>query len=789
LAPRTGHFKKTVRFVSAPCSSGKTRAACVKIAEHRYLTNHLYVAPSLALVDQTRQQLEVFGVTADVITGGTYKRNVKAEIIRYLKKPPEVGAVLLITWQAYVDLAFFPRREAWTIVIDEVPSVDSFYRPMLPRNAQRLSDHLKLLPLQIPDVALVEAHDASDLKQLLDEPRDEMIDVLRQLFVDVLSGNKHVYVDVPSWTRLVVNGEVSKVHEKNRVYFLSMLRPEPLLGATLLGANVEDTLLYHWFRSKKVRFEREEGITNRLRSLSATLGERAHISYFLPGRPFSKYLSVLPAGTGRTLIDEMDALAVKEFGAEPFVFFSNVHRHSAIDGLPNAKKVSIACQGLNSLQGYHKLYFSAAINREPKHFAMLNGLGLNPDLAHRATAHEAIYQAVMRTSLRKPNSTEQVHVIVPDEASARRLGALLDCSNIDQLGNLLPQPKTPLSQTEKSRRYQLARVKKSIFFPQDIPDSPINENGMDPGKIEPPFNPSCSVTFHKSLYDKSADDFRVKHYEIHDFIGLLRGFANNPVLKKDELFLWNPAVFDPAKGDGYRTQANFDQSFFLVLDFDGGTLSPEAFEDIFWHEAERGFRHSFIICNSFSHSPDTPNKYRVVFFYRQPARSIEEHKAAYAYIVRRLEEAGHTEASSKLDSAACKSGVQSFWMPSTNREYPESAFFRTRGAKTVKLERYALDPRKCPCVREYEEPEVKAGKVPGAVLGNLQAEIETAEVQLRSMASGRNELFFYYGLLLARAGYDRSQIETKLREIAGSEAKMRKKIPGVLRSLANYGWF
>jgi hypothetical protein len=35
----------------------------------------------------------------------------------------------------------------------------------------------------------------------------------------------------------------------------------------------------------------------------------------------------------------------------------------------------------------------------------------------------------------------------------------------------------------------------------------------------------------------------------------------------------------------------------------------------------------------------------------------------------------------------------------------------------------------------------------------------------------------------------RNPDETKLREIAGPETKMRKKIPGILKSLAKYGWF
>jgi hypothetical protein len=40
--------------------------------------------------------------------------------------------------------------------------------------------------------------------------------------------------------------------------------------------------------------------------------------------------------------------------------------------------------------------------------------------------------------------------------------------------------------------------------------------------------------------------------------------------------------------------------------------------------------------------------------------------------------------------------------------------------------------------------------------------------------------------LLAYSGLDRYDIQTKLEEIAGLEQKMRKKIPGVLKSLEIY---
>jgi hypothetical protein len=169
------------------------------------------------------------------------------------------------------------------------------------------------------------------------------------------------------------------------------------------------------------------------------------------------------------------------------------------------------------------------------------------------------------------------------------------------------------------------------------------------------------------------------------------------------------------------------------------------------------------------------------------ARSIEEHQAVYKYVLRRLEECGHTEKSSELDPA-CKSGVQSFWIPCTNRAHPKSAFFRTYGTRTRDLERCAIDPRMC--LGEREAKQVNSREIPqGTIRRDLLPEIERAETELRGMTCGRHRPYFDYGVLLAKAGLGRDEIELKLKEIAGPEAKMRKKIPGILKSLSKYGWF
>lgn len=94
------------------------------------------------------------------------------------------------------------------------------------------------------------------------------------------------------------------------------------------------------------------------------------------------------------------------------------------------------------------------------------------------------------------------------------------------------------------------------------------------------------------------------------------------------------------------------------------------------------------------------------------------------------------------------------------------------------------------CLREPKVLEPKRGEIwDGTIQTDLLGEIESAETKLRWMKEGRHRPFFDYAILLARARLGRDEIELKLEEIAGLEAKMRKKIPGIMRSLYNYGWF
>ena len=75
---------------------------------------------------------------------------------------------------------------------------------------------------------------------------------------------------------------------------------------------------------------------------------------------------------------------------------------------------------------------------------------------------------------------------------------------------------------------------------------------------------------------------------------------------------------------------------------------------LFGTKARTYERHSFLICNTFSRSADMPNKFRVIMFFKRPARSVGAYRACFDYVENRLEAAGFPPNLSGLDSNSRK---------------------------------------------------------------------------------------------------------------------------------------
>ena len=217
------------------------------------------------------------------------------------------------------------------------------------------------------------------------------------------------------------------------------------------------------------------------------------------------------------------------------------------------------------------------------------------------------------------------------------------------------------------------------------------------------------------------------------------------------------------------------------MDFDDGDLTPEQFIDIFWKKAGAAQKRSFLICNSYSRSAEKPNRFRVILLYRRPATALEQHQAVYDAIVSRLAEAGYSEEAAGLDRT-CRSGVQSFYMPGTNRHHQDWAFFKTFGTKTEELARYAIDP-----TMYWKTTNGKDRRMNGHSAVNCNtmttAAIEELKSAIKGKTEGRHKLVWQYATQLAWRFRDESEVAHHLAEMAGSDKALQKKARDAIASL------
>ena len=128
-------------------------------------------------------------------------------------------------------------------------------------------------------------------------------------------------------------------------------------------------------------------------------------------------------------------------------------------------------------------------------------LGFDPAYVHEATTHEVIYQAVMRTSLRRPDVADAVTIIVPDSHAANRLQALLGGAKVTKIGSI-DKPR-PLSGTERNQRSKVTKLTQSLFAAKPLRTPLIEEEERhhNAAEIQIPSNPpTCFVTFYENRY-------------------------------------------------------------------------------------------------------------------------------------------------------------------------------------------------------------------------------------------------------------------------------------------------
>lgn len=762
----------TIRYVSALCGSGKTYRIAEYVASRSRSEAILYVAPTRRLLSQFQTELKRLGAAIKIIDSD-HTSNTTTDVVSTLGDstgPPIVG----ITSKTFCNLPFFPKEPAWSIVIDEIPQVDQFYPLMVPRSHTIFSQYLEVHQTQFRGVGRVRAADWRKLKNLTEGPKDSLQKDAELIFRDVLYDRKIVYTDMASWNKMAISADVSKGDKENRIFFLSMLNPMIFDNAIIVGANFQDSMLHRWLNINGGIMDELGEVVSKLRE-PPDLSKRVEIHYLLEQR-YSKYIGNKRI-EGVKISDLMDDAAAQFFGDSEFLYVTNRdHTPHRLADLTGMKQISPVSHGLNSYSNYHNIYFSAALNREPMHLSMLEALGFKPEQVRKATVDEGIYQCGMRTSLRNPDATEIVKIIVPDKASAEELARKLGCTTVHRLGEIDNTRKTPLDNSQKKARSKANKVMNEIMASDRAPIPSYNEKGARFDRNTGQISHRLVLTIHEHLDAYLPTDFLTREFELRKLVSCLRTLARGLVETKEERSLMIFARFNPREGKGYRRQEHFVQSGAMVLDFDGGSLSPERFVEIF--HGNDGPRLSFIVTNTFNRTADAPNRFRSIVFYREPAKSIAEHQAVFDYLETRLRQAGYDRDSSKLDKA-CLSGVQPFYLPCTNRSHPEMAFFDEFGTTEAEVRKYGISPAECleALPRQVVEPTRSKALTPSS------SSIAEMEDQLRAMTEDRRPLFYRIARVLAKSG---ANVEEELKRIAGSDKILQQQIRGHLYSIKHY---
>ena len=218
----------------------------------------------------------------------------------------------------------------------------------------------------------------------------------------------------------------------------SILKPQVLIdfaSVTMTSANFCDGLIYKLWGKMGVKFVEDVSLTKDLRFQDHCNGPSTTIKY-LTDLPWSQRLMArkndFDEEDGPTVESAFIEAVKTEFGEQRFLW--QVNKSVTTDPFGgNAKRLPNVPHGLNDYSEFDRICFLSALNPKTDHFKFLESRGLSSNDVRQAVYCSAVYQSVMRSSIRDPNNMNPKTVIVPDVHAAKYLRKLFPGSRIEKL--------------------------------------------------------------------------------------------------------------------------------------------------------------------------------------------------------------------------------------------------------------------------------------------------------------------------------------------------------------------
>lgn len=585
----------TIQYFDALAGAGKTRALVSYAKQLAHVGEHvLFVQPSKLLIDNTiANEIGDIQSTYDVkaIHSGTTPEVVKS-IVQFTREDAgSRGRILFITHEAFMQLPYIENKRKWRLFFDEAPAVDLFEAINVPETHRIITDWIEL---QAHDAAYgrLIARDSSQLTKLAKNRRSD--DVWR-LFSDLANR-----IISPHWEVYALNSNFHSLLRDDgsckQLVTFSLLRPSIFQGfkqTIIASALFKSSVLYQLWTAQGVRLKPvDNAMTSSLRYQTHQNGSHITIHYVTEA-DWSKTLRDKRGQGDRprtdSLRDRLPALISSAMNDRAFAWMGNkdinddYFRSAAAIRLPNSP------HGLNSFQHLHNVVVLSALNPPPAHFHFMETRGVDAEALRTAHYRSAVYQAVMRISVRNPANIEPKTIVVMDQSTAFWLAELFEGSKVQPLNGMAIQiepgkrgrPRKHASGLDRDRAY---RKRKRELKASAIIHAGVNDFG----------------TAYASIYDRDP----LLHLDVADdetFIALLRDLHRRKLPSKDANFLFSPAHFDP-ECPGVETKRGLENVRHvrgIWLDNDGGDLTHKEFARLF-----PTLR--IVAWNTYSSTKDTP---------------------------------------------------------------------------------------------------------------------------------------------------------------------------------------
>jgi hypothetical protein len=645
-----------IYYLDALSGAGKTYAE-IRYAHRQALLGRkvLIVQPTKNLISKTVAN-ELQGLFPDdrwrAIHGDTDPGRVAKEIVRHFEETAPGGEIVFITHSAFLRLPYLHRRQSWIVICDEIPDVDVYAEFNLPQNHALLTPHLRLERFDNQYGIAFAKDDASAalLRRIAQNADGD--DVWRQF-----EGFAH-RVTSDHWTVHVLDYQFRNLidgqGDQRKLITYSLLRPtifDGFVKVIVAGACFKESLLYRMWLAQGLRFS---PFNAKLRYDRHQNGHLVTIGY-VAEQDWSKDLRDKRLD-GVRLFDKIVEEVEMEFGDQPFTWMANKDERDDVFDKSIATRLPNTPHGLNEYQHIDNCVVLSALNPPPAHFSFMAARGVCGDELRTAHYRQAAYQAVMRGSIRDPQSTAPKTVIVMDRSTAVWLADLFPGAKVAHLdgGFVIPPKKVggrprvhadSAARTARYRRDQERKLKAELDFVNgtDVIFGPYPNLAKEVWSQMSEAKGLCDettlirgsfVTYgtaYGSLYDKEPLD----HVGLSDddsFIAGLRGFHERVLLDKADSGLFSPAHFDPdMTGETSRGLANVRHLRGVWLDNDGGDLTHLEFVRLLP-------RLRMVVFNTYSSTPAKP-RWRA-FIPTTHAMSTEVHRLVMRQIMDTVKKAG-----------------------------------------------------------------------------------------------------------------------------------------------------